>query len=704
MGTFDTTGRPLKLTYLNGSNSSPRAANAKNGMLYITYNYFVDGAFEDVLIIADSTLNPLFINQYNISGYRIANGLGVSDNGSIYVGGNTYDQYDNGDAYIEKYNSDGQLGTCNYTPLQLSVVNIDPQTTTNDFTPLQREFQPITIPVTFVPDIYGQSIGSILCSSAPQCHSIKISGTNAVCRLNEDYPFFGTTNAGCTLQPLWLYDTAYTSLHNTVADTAQLQFKRTGNTYIIARINAGCKYYDDSAQVQIQSAPSAFTLGNDTLFCPGDSIVLNAGNGFNSYQWQDGSKDSVFTAKKASEYYVKVDNVCNDVYRDTVHISSALLPSLSIGNDTTICKGDTMHLSASSGFAKYNWLPQSLITTQAQQTSIAPLQNTVVSLIAITSDGCIGKDSLKLTVITARPINLGNDTSFCADNSLNLSVGTGYRQYIWNNGSITSTITAKQSGSYWIHAEDVNGCFANDTLVVQALFPQPVINLGSDQDLCLGAVKLLNAGAYSSYQWQDGTNSQYYSVSQPGKYWVYVTDQNGCAGSDTFSVQKLLPLPVDFLKETDCICEYEKITIQPTGNFTSYQWSTGSLEPVITVNKAGIYSLQVQNVSGCKGSDTIQIVQKQCLDGVFIPNAFTPNGDGINDIFRAKVYGITLSFQLQIFNRFGELIFTTSDPYKGWDGTFKSVPEDVGAFVYQCSYQLVGGKRTFGKGTFVLIK
>ncbi|HEX4850113.1 MAG TPA: gliding motility-associated C-terminal domain-containing protein, partial [Puia sp.] len=106
----------------------------------------------------------------------------------------------------------------------------------------------------------------------------------------------------------------------------------------------------------------------------------------------------------------------------------------------------------------------------------------------------------------------------------------------------------------------------------------------------------------------------------------------------------------------------------------------------------------------CTGNDSIQITAKQCPDGLIVPNAFTPNGDGHNDILRPLLYGDIAHFKFEIFNRWGEKVFHTKTPNQGWDGTWNGVAVQPDAFVWFCQYQLNGQPMVTKKGTFVLIR
>lgn len=707
MALFDTTGKPLKLKIIDNS-SIIRGGTIKNGSFYATYYYFNGTENKEVVLKADSNLNIQYLNEYD---YKIACnpvGLEVSEEGNIYVAGNHSYGGVNGsyyDPYIKKYNSKGELGSCSYISSTHSTTDLDPQPVSIGFSPLDRSFEAADIPVTFVPDDMGQQIAGILCSSASQCSSIKVSGTTSICKLNQEYTYKATTNALCNLSPIWSYDTAFASIKKTTDTTISLAFKRTGDTWLKARLNTGCSYYSDSVLLHIQQASASFSLGNDTTICPGDSVTINAGSGFNSYKWNNGSATSSIKIKTPGKFYVRVDNVCNDVYSDTIIIGSVIIPPLSIGGDTLLCSGDTLLRTASSGFKNYTWLPNPVQANNQAATAIfTPIQNSSVIVKAITVEGCHAADSMNVTIIAAPVIKLGADTSICANDSVIINAGNAYTQYRWNTGSSAQRITLKTAGNYSIVAKAANGCYAYDTLVIQQVYKISQVNLGSDFDVCMGEVKRLDAGTFASYKWQDGSAGQYYNAANKGVYSVLVKDNNNCLTTDTILLKDVQPLPANFLKAVDSLCQYDKLNVIPQGSFKNYLWSTGSALPALKVDQPGVYRLSVTDANGCTGSASIRIVSKSCMYGVYIPTAFTPNTDGFNDVFRAKVFGNVLSFQLTIYNRFGEVVFSTNDRYKGWDGNLNGIPQNQGAFVYTCTYHLEGGKPTSEKGTIVLIR
>lgn len=234
--------------------------------------------------------------------------------------------------------------------------------------------------------------------------------------------------------------------------------------------------------------------------------------------------------------------------------------------------------------------------------------------------------------------------------------------------------------------------------------PKPSPNLGADRDLCKGTHINLTPGSYTKYLWQDATTSNVLSVSTAGLYWVRVTNEFNCTASDSLLIPSLLPIPDNFLKKTDSICSYEKLTIVAKGNFNVYLWSNNVAEKQISVEKPGTYSLTVTDVNGCIGTNSISVYQKNCMEGVYIPTAITPNDDGHNDIFKALVFGKVKSFRLQVFNREGQLVFQTADHTKGWDGTYNGLKFSTGTFAYQCFYQLENQAPLYQKGTVTIIR
>jgi gliding motility-associated-like protein len=704
MGALDSTGRPLSLKTIAYDGSITRAGVIKDGHIYATFRYFDGMRVQEVVLKADSNLNLSFIRQYDQPVSRNHESLEVDENGSVYAAGVQW--YDNQyfDSYLAKLDPDGSLGTCAsqdiIPPLQsvtLDPVSILPILVTRNFTPAANT-------LTLVPNLVELTYAQLLCSSTSNCSTVDVRSPGPVCLLNTDVSVPFTTNPGCTLRPNWVYDTTFAQLQRVTDTNAVFRFRRAGNIQLKATLNAGCRTYADSVTISVSDAAARPQLGADTLFCPGDSIRLRAGAGFASYRWQDGSTDSILVARQPGTYRVTVTNACADQFSDTIIIRRVDVPLLSIGNDSSLCPGSSLSLQASPGFDRYQWTLSTGETFSGPSITLNDLRNSVrVRTEARTIEGCMSRDSVDLQIFNALSVQIGPDLFFCSGDSAQISAGTGFRAYAWSNGSTNPSITIRNAGSYSVRVEDANGCVSRDTMVLE-VSAIPEFDLGAGRDLCTGESLTLDPGNFSQYRWQDGSTNRSFRATQAGLYVVTVTNSRGCSGSDSLRIGAILPAPSDFLQASTTLCKYQEVSLSPTRRFNEYLWSTGARQQTITVDRGGRYWLEVTDQQGCRGRDTIQVIENDCLTGVFIPNAFTPNGDNLNDRFLALVYGRVESFRLEVYNRFGELVYATTDPRESWDGNFKGKQSPGGNFVWVCRYQLAGESPVLKKGTVVLIR
>lgn len=258
------------------------------------------------------------------------------------------------------------------------------------------------------------------------------------------------------------------------------------------------------------------------------------------------------------------------------------------------------------------------------------------------------------------------------------------------------------SGIYKDTLSSSSGC---DSIVTTYLTvnPKPLPDLGPDKNLCINSALVVTPGLFTSYLWQDMSTEDTFKIAAPGLYWVRVTNSFNCSARDSILINTI-PGPVNFLKSTDSICNNDKLTLQALSSFNDYLWSTGESQEKITIEGPGQYWLKATDMNGCTGTDTVRVFPKECMSGIYIPTAFTPNGDGKNDYFRAIVYGKVVSFKLQVYNRFGEIVFQTTDPGKYWDGFYKGASSRTTVFVWQCSYQLENQKPMHEKGMVTLLR
>lgn len=543
------------------------------------------------------------------------------------------------------------------------------------------------------------------CSIFSNCDSLNITTTDSILCLGESLFVSIFKNKACgTVIPIE-YDTSSVESATYLNDsTIQFKFKKPWRGFISAFLN-GCTLMKDSIFITVLKTPSSLNLGNDTSICLKNTILLNAKEGFVKYKWQDGSTDSLFLVTYPGKYYVTTEDACGNIFSDTINISAAPPVFLSAGPDRTKCNNDTLHISAPPGFISYSWGPNYNINSLTSQSVIInPLKDTTYFLKAEKTPGCFGFDTISIKVNNSSPVYLGNDTSFCNGSGLQLDAGPGFSSYLWNNGSTNRTILADKKGFFSVVAVNANGCKSYDTLEVKTLFANPVVTLNKESAICERTSKILDAGVYNAYRWNTGSTSQTITVNAIGKYWVSVTDVNGCEGSDTSSISIIYSLPTQFLPADTAVCSYDKINIKAYGSYKNYLWSSGQTASAITVSDPGVYWLRVIDYNNCTGADTILVKLKECMTGIYMPNAFTPDGNGVNDIIRPLLFGRVSSYHFYIFNQWGELVFESSRLNEGWNGIWKYKPQPGGTYTWRCVYQLEGEEMKNRKGTLILIR
>ncbi len=219
--------------------------------------------------------------------------------------------------------------------------------------------------------------------------------------------------------------------------------------------------------------------------------------------------------------------------------------------------------------------------------------------------------------------------------------------------------------------------------------------LPEDTFFCYGTSIELDAGnPGANYLWNTQKKSQKIIVNNAGVYTVQIYTDS-CNNSDTVLViEKALPTP-DLGKDTT-VCLNEKFWLD-AGTYTFYEWQPrGENSQKIEIFESGLYSVKVWDKNNCYNSDTIKITN-HCEIKLFIPNAFSPNDDGLNEIFKVVATEIA-DFELLIYNRWGEKLFESNDQNKGWNGKYKNKSYPIGVYYYQIKYKTESGetKNVFG--------
>lgn len=192
--------------------------------------------------------------------------------------------------------------------------------------------------------------------------------------------------------------------------------------------------------------------------------------------------------------------------------------------------------------------------------------------------------------------------------------------------------------------------------------------------------------------------------SSSGQTWLYAEIPIECSIlKDSLLINISDAARVDLGPDQD-LCPGDSAMFDAGPHFSQYTWSNGTSDQKLIVKNAGQYSFIGTNEYGCQLYDTINVLLKKCIPGFQAPNAFSPNNDGKNDFFRPNIGGIVIRYELSIFNRWGQRIFSTKDRTVGWDGTQKNKSPVSDVFAWSCTYQLEGSSAVTEKGTVVLIR
>ncbi len=314
---------------------------------------------------------------------------------------------------------------------------------------------------------------------------------------------------------------------------------------------------------------------------------------------------------------------------------------------------------------------------------------------------CDAKDSVYVSISTHDTLYKSvNDSACSSSGHITLNAPVGYGSYIWNTGSTAASISISNTGSYWVNATS-GGC----SLFVDSFYtyvkPSPVIYLASDALICVNqSINLSSPEPQGAqYQWSTGANTPFINVADPGLYRLTVT-MDGCSTSDSTTVSKLHAPTVQLGSDT-MVCSGNTFTLDVKSDFATYLWSDGSSAPNLQINETGTYWVTVSNICGT-ATDSINVEYDLC--NIWFPSAFTPNGDGRNDILRVGgSLALYKDFSLSIFNRWGQRVFFTQNIYAGWNGVFNGAKQDLGTYFYYIYYTLEG-KKSMMKGDVELIR
>lgn len=415
-------------------------------------------------------------------------------------------------------------------------------------------------------------------------------------------------------------------------------------------------------------APPVVELGNDTVLCTAPSLQLDAGQ---TGTWQDGSSRATFTVTTSGQYFVEVTNgAC--VVSDTINVNFADQNAVDLEDTYSRCEDETFNFTSMAGADSFSWSNgqsgPSFSTDVAGPYQLEAVFGTCTVIADFTVD-----------FLAPPVVELGPDTAACTGTPVVLNAGqTG----IWQDGTEAATFTVNTAGRYRVAVSNA-GCTTEDSLEVSFL-ALPDFSLGDDQSGCEGDLLTVNVPAgLGQIRWNDDSTNLRRDFADSGIRWVDITDGNGCVARDSVSLS-ISPLPVLELGPDTTACDDVRFTLTPTAGAGLIFWPNGLTGPEFEVTEPGRIIAVIDN-EGCINRDTVNVQFRECVYfQAYLPNAFSPNFDGINDDFSPGFDEELeiLSYKLQVFSRWGDQLFVTEDLDTPWEGTARGQVMDVGVYLY----------------------
>lgn len=463
---------------------------------------------------------------------------------------------------------------------------------------------------------------------------------------------------------------------------------------ILTDMNSGCELSDSlKADVHYFEVEALY----DTTLCNTEDFQLDVvTNAFNPlYNWQPAVELSNNTIKNPKiliengmAYIVEVTDSSGCKNSDTVNIVLLPKPSASASpNSVDVCRFDQILLSGSGGIT-YSWSPSTGLSSPGSSTTLATVQDSTVYYLTVTNvEGCTDIDSVIVNIFPSPLLNLGPDTNYCNGGFIRLNAGSDFLSYRWQDNSQDSLFLVDSDGKYWVSVTDNFNCSFSDTVNV-GIAPSPVTNIKYHTDICEGDSAILDAlNPGSKFIWSTGETGQQIIVKDSGYYFVEI-DNGRCIGKDS-TIVAIYKYPVSPLEDIEYYCEKELpfgYTLLAGGEEYRYKWGNGQVTNSIVVTSEGTYNVIITSGGKCSIEKFVE-VKHLCSERIFVPNSFTPNNDWNNDFFSISALN-TDEFEFRIFNRWGEIIYYTSDPEFEWDGNLNGRPLPEGVYVWRIDYKM----------------
>ena len=453
----------------------------------------------------------------------------------------------------------------------------------------------------------------------------------------------------CSSSYLWGFDDPGSGSSNidTVQNTSHV-FNSSGTYAVSLTLSDGCTNVVINKSVAI-IAP-VVELGNDTSLCSPGSLTLDAGNSGASYLWSTGETTQTINVTSSDTFYVTVNFSFGCQASDTIEVTVINIAA-DAGNDTTICLGDSHIIGGSptgpSG-ATFSWNNVTSLDNSIVSNPLATPNETTSYTVSVTNGNCSTEDSITITVLDYNA-DAGLDTAMCQGNSVLIGgspTGPTGASFTWSPAiGLDNALTANPvatpliTTTYIVTVNTNTICGSFFDSVSVSVNPLPVVTAGNDITIFAGSSVELLGSGGPSYMWSPSTG----------------------------------------LSCTSC------------------------QNPVASPDLTTTYFLTVIDANGCTSTDTSVVFVEPLVNVVFVPNVFSPNGDGLNDVLDLQG-NLFESIYFAIFDRWGEKVFETTDIDNDWDGTFNGEVLNSATFAYYLELVYLDGEEYTENGKIALIR
>jgi len=547
------------------------------------------------------------------------------------------------------------------------------------FNPISTPEVPVTYTVTVTDPFSGCVLSEDILITVYPAFELELTPDTSICTVQG----FQLTALASEAGPFnWEWSPA-ANLNNASLQNPTIIVNESALFTVTATNNGGCPV---SGTIDVILLFDSFELGPDINICEGELVTLETGyDASYAHDWSTGESTPTIEVVTSNNYSVIVTSPEGCSETDAMNLIVHALPTVNLGQDQSLCEGDQYVIDALNNGSDFVWSTDEL--TQA----ILVDETGDYSVEVTDFWGCINSDEITVVFHENPIVDLPAITTICEDETVVLDAGNPGSTYDWNSGQSSQTIEVNNEYTFEVTVTNQFGCVGSGTSAVQ-VETYPVVNLGPDRLFCEGEEFTLDAGnPFLNHSWNTGDDTQQITVSETDTYTVIV--DNGYCFAEDEVIMIFNPNPERTLVPDTSLCFNDppySLFLNAGNQGSLFNWSTGETSQGVNIDNGGLYTVTITNGFGCTLTDSIFVFNTCVGDFIYVPNAFTPDEDGLNDVFMAKGENIT-HFEMMIFNRWGEKIFESDDINKAWIGNKNGGDYyvDSEVFVYMIKYKYI---------------